>query len=149
MESIKIKIPKGFEVENFNEKTGEIKFKESPKDVKSKIKTIEDVLEANGLTQKEFDKSCNGLEEDEAAYRLVKLIAKALNKGWEPDWDNSSQYKYFPWFYMGSSAFRSCDYANWLSGSNVGSRLCFKSRELAEYAGKQFEDVYKQFMLIK
>ena len=31
----------------------------------------------------------------------------------------------------------------------VGSRLCFKSRELAEYAGKQFKDIYEEYYVIK
>ena len=34
------------------------------------------------------------------------------------------------------------------SRSSVGSRLVFKSRDLAKYAGQQFEDIYKGFFLI-
>lgn len=36
-----------------------------------------------------------------------------------------------------------------ISASFVGSRLCFKSSELAEHAGKNFTSVYKQFMVIE
>jgi len=31
----------------------------------------------------------------------------------------------------------------------VGSRLCYKTRELATYAGRQFEGLYNDFLLIK
>ncbi|MCQ9638645.1 hypothetical protein MP478_04525 [Chryseobacterium sp. WG14] len=85
-----------------------------------------------------------------AHYKLI-IIAEALNEGWVPDWQNSNQTKYFPWFKMGSSSgsgFSFYGYDDWNSGSAVGSRLCFKSRELAEYAGKQFTEIYKKYMTI-
>ena len=84
---------------------------------------------------------------DEAAYKKLKIIAKALNEGWAPDWNNANQYKYYPYFKLqGGFSFRAfgCSYAL----SFVGSRLCFKSRELAEYAGKTFTDLYKSYFVI-
>ena len=119
------------------------------KKVKDRIKTVADVLEDNGFTQESFDESCKGLTVDEKAYRLSKLIGKSLNEGWEPNWDNSNETKYFPWFKLSSSGFRFSDCGGWDAGSAVGSRLCFKSRELAIYAGETFTDVYKDFMIIK
>lgn len=150
MKTVKIEIPKGFEVDKFDLKTGELSFKEKPKNVMDRIKTIEDVLKDNGMTQEEFDKSLYGLVEDEIAYRLAKLICKSLNEGWTPDWSNVNEFKYVPWFKMGgSSGFRFNDFVRWTTRSDVGSRLCFKSRELAEYAGKQFTSVYQDFFIIK
>ena len=80
----------------------------------------------------------------------MKLLTKSLNEGWEPDWDNSSERKYFPWFNMSSSGsgFSFCVCDDWGTHSSVGSRLCFKSSELAKYAGTQFTDIYKEYMLI-
>ncbi len=72
------------------------------------------------------------------------IIAKAINGDWIPDWTNYDQYKYFPWFKMGSSSgvgFAYNDYDRWRTDSTVGSRLCFESREKAIFAGKQFEDL--------
>lgn len=150
MQTLKIEIPQGFVIDSFDQHSGEIKFKEQPKPVTERIKTIADVLADNKLTQKEFYEQCAGMPEDEVAYRILKLLAKSLNEGWTPDWDNSSQYKYFAYFWMGgSSGFRCRGYVYWHSTSDVGSRLCFKSRELAQHAGEQFTDVFKQFMLIK
>lgn len=146
MKTIPIEIPAGFEFEGFDTQKNEVKLREQAKH--ERMKTVADVLADNGLTQEEFDKKCAGLEPDEVGYRLAKLIAKSLNEGWTPDWNDHNQYKYVPWFYMGgSSGFRYDDCANWGSNSVVGSRLCFKSSKLAEYAGKQFTEVYKQFML--
>jgi hypothetical protein len=145
--TISIQIPDGYEVQDFNKQTGALTFKEKPKVVTERIKTVVDVLADNGLTEDEFKNQCKGLSSDEVGYRLAKLLAKSLNEGWTPNWD-SSEYKYSPWFYLngGSSGFRCIDFGHWGSDSDVGSRLCFKSRELAIYAGNQFTDVYRQFM---
>lgn len=87
---------------------------------------------------------------DEVAYMMLKIIARALNEGWTPDWSNSSEYKYYPWFKMSSPgsgfSYLVCD--GDYSISFVGSRLCFKSRELAIYAGKQFTAIYEKMYTI-
>ena len=145
---IEIPIPKGHTA-SFDEKSGKITFKKLPEDVKSRIKTIADVLADNDIDLEDFALANQSLEEDEKAYRILKLLVKSLNEGWTPNWDNSSEGKYVPWFYMqsGSSGFRYYDCDDWYSHTYVGSRLCFKSSELAKYAGEQFTSVYKQYML--
>ena len=150
METLKIEIPKGFEIDSFDKLSGEIKFKEKPKKVTERIKTVTDVLADNGLTQDQFDKQCEGRESDEVAYRILKLLARSLNEGWKPNWSNFNEAKYYAWFEMGgSSGFRFLGFVGWRSNSAVGSRLCFKTSELAVHAGKQFSEVYKQFMVIQ
>lgn len=85
-----------------------------------------------------------------AAYTKLILIARALNEGWKPDWTNGNEYKYYPYFDMSSgSALAYGGYVGWYSGSCVGSRLCYKTRELAEYAGKQFLSIYTDLFIIK
>jgi len=146
-QTAKIDVPKGYEIESVNNATGEVKFRPL-KDAILGIRTVEDLLIHNGLTQEQFDAQVQGLDEDEKAYRLLKLLAKTLNQGWTPDWNNDNEYKYTPWFYMGGSAgFRFDDCASWGSDSYVGSRLCFKSSVLAEHAGKHFIEVYRKFMI--
>lgn len=89
-----------------------------------------------------------------AQYKLG-IIARAINEGWEPDWSNYNQYKYYPWFKFDTSKKKSCsalsyfDYFYVITFSHVGSRLCYKSSELAEYAGKQFLKLYEDLMLIR
>ncbi len=83
---------------------------------------------------------------------MAKLVCIAYNEGWIPDWNNTNEYKYFPYFKMGSSSgvgFSSVDYDYWVTNSNVGSRLCFKSADLAKHAGKLFEqEIYKPLFTI-
>lgn len=84
----------------------------------------------------------------EAQYKMI-VIAEALNEGWIPDWDNHNEYKYYPWFEMSPSSFAfcasHCDDADACAGS--GSRLKFRTRELAEYAAKQFIDIWKDIQI--
>jgi hypothetical protein len=84
------------------------------------------------------------------AHAKLVIITEALNDGWKPNWKDSNEWKYYPWFDMSSPsgpAFDGCDY--WYSISTVGSRLCFKSEELAEYAGKQFQKLYRQYFVLQ
>ncbi|WP_166964664.1 hypothetical protein [Yeosuana marina] len=152
MNTLKINIPEGFKIKQFDEKTGEVSFEPIPKDIKERIQTFPNVLNYHNIIARDFAQQCDELAPDEVAYRKLKLIAQALNEGWTPDWTDSNEYKYYPWFEMGSASgvgFSYDGYDHWYSISCVGSRLCFKSRELAEYAGKQFEDIYKEFLTIK
>ena len=87
-----------------------------------------------------------------ANYQLM-VIAEALNEGWTPDWSNGEWDKWYPWFDMdnSSSAGRFSFYAAayQYSLSFVGSRLCFKSEELADYAGTQFLELYRELFVIE
>lgn len=85
---------------------------------------------------------------DVAAYKKLKVIAQALNEGWKPDWLNSEEYKYYPWFKANASGsgLSYYDFVIWYSDSSVPACLCYRTKELAEYAGKQFEDIYSIFL---
>ena len=120
-----------------------------------KIKTFEDACKALGLDPKKSLPDFSGYPEKHAkgmiAHAKLVIIAEALNEGWTPDWTDGNWDKYYPWFEMGSPSgvgFSCGDYGHWLSGSSVGSRLCFKSSELAKYAGKQFEQLYKDYFVM-
>lgn len=108
------------------------------------------------------------------AYLKLRIITAALNEGWTPQF-TEDEYRYFPWFWLytkeeiakmdkeerkkvvlfgglaNSGALAGFAFAlasNAPSGThaNVGSRLCFKSSALAEYAGKQFAEIYFAFV---
>lgn len=111
---------------------------------------------------------------DIIAYMKLRIIVAALNEGWEPQFI-PGEYRWSPYFilytkdeidemddeararvvYRSSSnadanggvsyAHSYCDSA--LVNANIGSRLAFKTEELAEYAGKQFIEIYADFML--
>ncbi|HUR65491.1 MAG TPA: hypothetical protein VMZ03_04005 [Chitinophagaceae bacterium] len=108
------------------------------------IKSYEDACEVLGIDPAE--QYCGRHDSpDEIAYKKLKVIIRALNEEWTPDWNNGSQAKWWNWFYFDSPGFR-FNYAYYdYSYSYVGSRLCFRSRELSEYCAKQFIDLYKQF----
>lgn len=82
-------------------------------------------------------------------------IAQAWNKEdeFEPDFSNSNQYKYFPWFVYdnGSAGFVSAYTSNTAAAANAyfGSRLCFKTPERARQFGEQFIDLWNDVLLFR
>ena len=118
------------------------------------IKTFEDAAKATGMLETpDFATVPEHLRGYvEAQYQMV-VIAEALNEGWQPDWDNGNEPKYFAWFYkdekgvssgfvFGATAY---DFSFALAGN--GARLCFKTEALAEYAGRQFIDIWNKILL--
>ncbi len=123
-------------------------------DIKEQIKTFDDALAKVGETVEAFAARTALDAPDEVAYKKIKVIANALNQGWKPNWKDSNEYKYYPWFDfeddngsgLGLSYF---GFVGGYSVSIVGSRLCYKTRSLAIYAGEQFAELYAQMMVIK
>ena len=109
------------------------------------------------------------------AYARLVIIAEALNEGWKPKFDGD-ECRYYPWFYIytkkeyeeldedekkecrvvgrsncnahaiGGVVYASASVASSNSYTVSGSRLAFKTRELAEYCGKQFIDIWEKFL---
>lgn len=109
---------------------------------------------------------------DLQAYLKLRIITYALNEGWKPQYTNGERSWYF-WDeierYDKLSAeeksrvvgrdsvnegayydivYAHPNYSSLGSGTVYGSRLVFKSEELAEYAGKQFVEIYKECCII-
>jgi hypothetical protein len=122
--------------------------------IMDRVKTFEDACKELNINPAHYltIETCEGITGDIKsilAYGKLIVISKALNEGWKPDWTNAGEYKYYPWFDLSSGSglsYGGCD--GQYSSSYVCSRLCFKSRALAEYAGKQFTEIYKDFFII-
>lgn len=115
----------------------------------------------------------DNLSKDVLAYLQLRIICAALNEGWEPTFANE-EYRWYPWFVVytkeeldrmseekrrrvvgrshvnasafGGLVFADANSASSNSSTNIGSRLAFKSEELADYAGKQFIKIYADFV---
>ena len=114
--------------------------------ITDRVKTFEDACAVLNIDIDWFDSQTQFDSPDELAFKKMKIIVRALNEGWTPNWDNSNERKWFPWFYLDNpSGFRFGDslYAYSSSHSAGGSRLCFKTEELCNYAAKQFLPIYK------
>ena len=145
-----------------------------PVDVKERIKTFADAAKAVGIEDpEEWESGYSDVEPDILAYFKLRIITKALNEGWEPKFI-PGEYRWAPYFLLYTKeeiekmnaetkarvVFRSHVNANAVGGvsyafaaydsasvyAGVGSRLAFKSEELAEYAGKQFTEIYADFI---
>lgn len=113
------------------------------------------------------------MTEDFIAYLKLRIIVAALNEGWEPKFEKG-EYRYFPCFYLYTkkqydelddegkrrcvlrSGYSSSSYYGFVgcsandgassSYTSNGSRLAFRTRELAAYAGRQFIEEWADFM---
>ena len=126
-----------------------------PDKVTDRIKTFEDACAELNIVPSEIDRNvlCEALPDDQnslRAYAKLIIIVRALNEGWEPNWSDDNEYKYMPWFkHKSGFGLSYLVYDRWATLTVVGSRLCYKSRELAEYAGTQFADIYNDYLTIK
>lgn len=110
---------------------------------------------------------------DVVAFLKLRIITEALNEGWHPKF-TEDEYRYYPWFYIytkeeydnfseeekrrcvgrasdNASADGGLVYSYALSASSYsyaygGVRLAFSNRDLAEYAGRQFIDIWADFV---
>lgn len=132
---------------------------EDYEEITDRVKTYEDACKVLGVEPiNEQNAKAQGFRSDEIARRKLETIAAALNEGWKPDWNNTDQYKYYPYFYIQEnakgkgSAGLSCAIAYFAAAyaaAYFGSRLCFYASRLARYAGNQFTDLYEQILIEK
>ena len=123
--------------------------------IMDRVKTFEDALAlADEKTREECLRSLEGYNtRDEIAYKKLKLITKVVNEGWVADYTNPLQRKYYLLggrLHAGAPAGLLCAYCACSSGAayvSIGSRLNFKSREIAEYVGDQFLDLWNEYLL--
>ena len=115
------------------------------------------------------------VSKDVIAYLKLRIITAALNEGWEPKF-TKDECRYFPWFKVyskdelekmdeeersravgrassyasvsGGRAFACANSASSYSYTIFGSLFAFKSEELAVYCGKQFIDLWKDYLII-
>lgn len=131
---------------------------EDYEEITDRVKTYEDACKVLGVEPiNEQNAKAQGFRSDEIARRKLETIAAALNEGWKPDWNNTDQYKYYPYFYIqenAKGAFAGLSFADTISAASYtsasfGSRLCFYASRLARYAGNQFTDLYEQILIEK
>jgi len=122
----------------------ELKEAETKFDYRS-IKSFEDACKRLGIDgEAEIVKYRSvGLSEHLIANFQLERIFEAINDGWIPDWNNSNKRKYYPWFTMSSDSFASSGYGSWCTDSVSGSRLCTYNKNVSDYIGKTFVDIYK------
>ena len=110
---------------------------------------------------------------DVVAFLKLRIITEALNEGWHPKF-TEDEYRYYPWFYIynteeydnfseeekrrcvgransnasanGGLVFAVAYDASSFSLTGYGARLVFSNRDLAEYAGRQFIDIWADFV---
>lgn len=112
---------------------------------------------------------------DIMAYAALRVIVEALNEGWKPQF-TKGEWRWYAWYDLvspeqiedmseeekcrvvgrafynayasGGLVYSSAGSVSAYSYTGVGSRLAFKNEELAEYAAKQFGEIFADFCFI-
>ena len=116
------------------------------------IKTVEDAFKKNGYDSTklpDFSMIPEKFRTQLTTCFLLMVIFEAINDGWEPDFSDHSQGKYYPWPWFLSSGFGFSDSGYYYAHSTtlVGSRLCTDNSEKAIYILNQFPDLWKNWLL--
>lgn len=116
------------------------------------VKSYEDACEFDGFEPLTID-HFGFLPEQERECQFyehqMNVINRVLCNGWVPDYSDSNQFKYWPYFYWdqntaGGPGFSCHDYFCAYSRSNVGARRVYPTKELAIYVGKQFISIHNK-----
>jgi len=123
----------------------------------SQLKSFEAACKVEGLDSKkvipDFKFFPEKDREAEKAHAMLVIVISAANrianggKEWIADHDDPDQVKYEPYFVGGSSGFRYSDFGYRVSGSCVGSRLCFIDHPTMMHVvkNKNFLKLYKTY----
>jgi hypothetical protein len=89
-------------------------------------------------------------------YQITKVIEaeNKKNNNWQPNWNDSSQYKYSVWQRVKADEKRQAGfgvslavYGHWDTTSDVGSRLLVGNSETALRLGKKLKQLFINWML--
>lgn len=100
-----------------------------------KIKTLDDACKVVGITNKvEIRRIKASRPKELRAYKKLRIIMNAINKGSKLDSQYIPYFKYEPKFQFNSV------------GSNVGGTIFFATEEMARYSAKNFRDIFNEML---
>lgn len=107
-----------------------------------KVSPMQKVYEYHKTTEEEFEKLYKNIPSKVKAYQQEIMVVSFYNKGWTPNWNNSNEYKYYPYFYMDKFRLGGVDHCN--SYSDVCAPQVFKNKKDCEEAVELFLEIYRE-----
>lgn len=85
------------------------------------------------------------------AFYMLSVIIQWVNEGWQANFKDYTQRKWYPYFYLDNSGLSAANAYNVVSdaGTDVGARLAFKSKSSAIEWAKKLLPLYEDYLLIK
>ena len=123
-----------------------------PKNIMERVKNFDDVLKIAGKTEEDILPWKNPKTKQQIsqnAFAKIQLISEVLNEGWIPNFNNSSEYKYYPWFEKKSPPCGSwcLGYVSFYSsGGGLGFGCSYKTEQLAKFAANTFIKEYIDYL---
>lgn len=131
-----------FNASDDNQKAVLNKMFKRPLSIMDRVKSFKDACEVLGIKIDSVFSSTD--DKSDIAFKKLKIIIKALNEGWYPNWENESEYKYYNYFRM-KGVFSSWRTRTYGTNAAVPSALCLKSSVLAIYVAEIALQEYKEY----
>jgi hypothetical protein len=139
---------------HFKRKINDLTVKIKNENITHKIRTLNDAINVLGKNDVEVINykiiKNTKISQHLKSYLELVIITKALNEGWEPDWNNSNQKKWYNWFKYDSSTsrfvFHATYYVGWSANTHGSSRLCYREKSLAAFAANRFPQIYNDYL---
>lgn len=121
-------------------------------DLLERIKTMNDVWKALNINPNDvlpYKETSTLTKKQKSLNAVVKIqyISELFNEGWVPNFQNTSEYKYYIWFRRNSSGPGWVyDSGYFCGGGSVGFGFYFRTSQIATYIGKQFIDIFNDYL---
>lgn len=139
-QELKINVPNGFEIDKEKSTFENIVFKEIGDN-------FDKVFTYHNTTKEQFDKLYESIPFHVKAYAKESMLASFYNKEWTPNFQDSNERKYYPWFYMDEFRLNVVDCND--RGSDSCAPLLWKNEKDLREAIELYPEVFKNARLGK
>jgi len=153
MKTLKIEIPKGYEIKEIDTSTGEVRLQKKDAPRIEQISTFEEVCEEMGEDPEKYNYHLHQKiplhEYAMLQYKRLLLIAKCFQKGIELNLYNDDQRKWYPSFTANAKTgvrFLGSDFTLGDPCAAFGPLLQFPDKETSDYVGKTFLKEYQRLV---
>lgn len=111
-----------------------------------KIKNYSDVCKElcePELTETTFHRIPMKYRKKILAYSKLQQIQRLFNGDWIPNWSDSSEYKYYPYYNTSGPGLVFVG-SYYLFSSFYGEVAFYKNREISDFIGRTFIDIYTE-----
>lgn len=114
--------------------------------IMDRINSFEDALYEAGKKPDDIFRSSD--PRHRIAQDKIEFIISVITEGFKPDFSNSNQKKWYPYFKWSGSGFvfTGSYYYYVFACAGTGARLCCETEAQSNYIGQQFIELYNDFL---
>ena len=120
-----------------------------PKDLFSIIENYSDVCKELGeseFTEADFDNVGNDYSQKLLDFAKIQQISKLFNGDWKPNWKDSNERKWFPYFEIKASGGFGFSFSGYHDYYTFSAVAFYKDQKTSDFIGKKFSDIYEKLI---